>query len=190
MRSQKFASRRVRRGWARGFTLVELMVVVAITGVLATIGVMLVQAHFRDAKMLEAVTIIQAIRVAQEERRAEGGSYIDCSITAGAPWYPATPDADQHAWRNPGHADWARWRQLGVNRPDGTRYGFLVRAGDPGTALPAPQTASKPAWPLAPELTSPWYVIQAAGDNDKDGTLNLLVAASFNGELYVENEGE
>lgn len=190
MRSIGFAATHQKRASSRGFTLVELMVVVAITGVLATIGVMLVQAHFRDSKMLEAVAVIQSIRVAEEERRSEGGSYLDCSTTVGAPWYPTSPDADQHPWRNTAHADWARWKQLGVTRPDGTRYGFLVRAGDPGTELPAPQTVSKPTWPVAADLTAPWYVIQAAGDNDQDGTLNLVVAASFNGELYVENEGE
>ena len=175
-------------GIHRGFTLVELLVVVAITGILATIGTMLVRKHFKLAKTTEASALIQAIRVAEESQRAESGTYQNCSVTAGTPWYPAAPDGMQHAWKQPSHADWDRWKQLDVSRPEGTQFGFLVRAGSPANPLPIPQTTDKPTWPAAP--ADPWYVIEAAGDRDRDGTFSRLLAASFNGELYVENDGE
>jgi len=175
-------------GFARGFTLVELLVVVTITGILATIGTMLVRKHFKDAKTTEAAALIQAIRVAEESQRAESGAYQNCSVTAGTPWYPAAPDGTQHAWQQLSHPDWDRWKQLDVSRPEGTQFGFLVRAGTPANALPVPLTTDKPTWPTT--LADPWYVIQAAGDRDRDGTLSRLLAASFNGELYVENDGE
>ena len=38
--------------------------------------------------------------------------------------------------------------------------------------------------------TDSWYVIQAAADNDQDGIFCVVVGASLNGEVYVENEGE
>jgi len=176
-----------KRGSVRGFTLVELLTVVAITGLLATIGTILVRKHFAHAKTTEAVATIAAIRMAEEARRAETGTYQNCSPASGTPWYPAAPDGTLHSWTMAPHADYPSWRQLHVSQPDGTRFGFLLRAGNPGSALPTPVTASKPTWPTP---TDPWYVIQAAGDQDKDGTYTLVVATSFNAELYVENDGE
>ena len=69
------AKRRRKRAQSHGFTLVELLTVVAITGVLATIATFMVRKHFADAKTTEAVAIIQSIRAAQESRRAETGTY-------------------------------------------------------------------------------------------------------------------
>jgi prepilin-type N-terminal cleavage/methylation domain-containing protein len=175
-----------KRRFQRGFTLVELMAVVTITAILGTVGVVLVRQHFRDAKSSEAVTLIQAIRVAEESRRAETGTYQNCS-GAGTPWYPGTPNGTMRAWQQPAHTDYAAWRNLGISRPSGTQFGFLVHAGNPGTALPTPVTNQKPTWTTP---VDPWYVIQGAGDRDKDGTFSFFLASSFNGELYTENDME
>jgi len=186
---RQLAAGRKTRGVSRGFTLVELLTVVAITGVLATIGTMLVRQRFKEAKTTEATTLMQALRGAQESRRAETGTYQNCSAAGtGTLWYPASPDGRYRAWKNSSHGDWDNWKQLDVSRPEGTQFGFLVNAGSPAQTPTAPQTASKPTWPTG--LADPWYVIQAAGDRDKDTKLSLMVAASFNGELYIENDGE
>lgn len=187
MRAGDRLLRRRERAQTAGFTLVELMTVVAIVGILAALAVVGVRQHFADAKATEATALIQALRAAQESRRAEVGLYLNCSTSAADAWYPADPDGKLRSWVHTSHADAVRFRLLGVSRPEGTRFGYLVNAGSPGQTMTEPQTGDKPTWPTTAD---PWYVIQAAGDRDDDGVNMLFLASSLNGELYVENEHE
>jgi prepilin-type N-terminal cleavage/methylation domain-containing protein len=181
-----FAKRRRNYGQSRGFTLVELLTVVAITGVLATIAVFLVRKHFQEAKTLDAMSVVQAIRGGQESHRSENGAYLDCSSTSGL-WYPATPDGKTRSWVPSTHADLACWRQLGISASTSTQFGFKTFAGSTGTISAVLDVASPPTWPAA---TDPWYIIEAGGDRDQDGQFSYLLAASLNGEVYVENDTE
>ena len=175
-----------RRGRA-GFTLVELMTVVAITGVLAAIGVTLVKGHISTAKAGRALVGVQAIRVAEEQYRAQGGQYLGCSTSV--VWYPnETPGSVEQDWRKPTHAHGPCWITLGVPRNGGTQYGYLVNAGRPGDAYPALQTTNDPTLPNP--AGDVWYVIQVKGNIDGDAVPMLGVATSFSGETYIENESE
>jgi type IV pilus assembly protein PilA len=187
MRAGHRLMRRRERAQNAGFTLTELMAVVAIMGILATLGIASVVKHVADAKATESTALIQAIRGAQESQRSESGMYLDVSTTAGPQWYPAAPDGKARAWQFPSHADYARWRLLGISRPEGTRFGYLVNAGPPNAAMTVPQSSSKPTWPVPAD---PWYVIQAAGDRDNDDINMVVVTSSINGELYVERDSE
>jgi prepilin-type N-terminal cleavage/methylation domain-containing protein len=178
----------VRRRQSAGFTLVELMTVVAITGVLAAIGVMLVRGHVNVAKANRALSGISSLRAAEEAFRAENGTYLDCS-GVNANWYPMLePGKAKYEWHQPTtHPDGARWAALAVTNTSPTQYGFLLNAGSPSAPYPTLQTAVKPTLPASPE---PWYVIQVKGDIDGDKVPMLGLATSFNGEVYLENEGE
>src|ERR1700761_4216512 len=68
----------VRRRSA-GFTLTELMVVVAIVGILALIGVVSYRKVVNSAKVTEATGMVSAIRIAQESYHAEAGQYATVS---------------------------------------------------------------------------------------------------------------
>lgn len=172
---------------SRGFTLVELLTVVALTGILATIGVMLVRKHFADSKTTEAIWILQAIRGAQEAHRAETGLYLNCSSSKTA-WFPASPDGKKRAFASTTHGDRVAWRRLGISVPEGTQFGFLAFAGHPGAAYPQLELSTQPPWPTP--TPDSWYILQAAGDRDSDGVFSYVVASNFNGELYLENDGE
>jgi len=178
----------LRRLHSAGFTLVELMTVVAITGILAAVGVTLIRGHLNVAKANRALSGIAAIRAAEESFRAENGRYLDCSGTT-KKWYPMVePGKSKYEWHQTGHIDGARWALLPVTDTSPTQYGFLLNAGTPNTAYPTSfETAQDPALTPSPD---PWYIIQVKGDLDGDKIPMLGLATSFNGEVYLEHEGE
>jgi type IV pilus assembly protein PilE len=64
----------LRRG---GFTLIELMIVVVIIGVLASIAIPAYQNHVRNAQRTDGTTALMDLRMAQERWRANNPSYTD-----------------------------------------------------------------------------------------------------------------
>lgn len=172
---------------ARGFTLVELMVVVVITGILAVIGLTLLRRYVFSARTVEALGVIQSIGAAQMRWRAETQSYLDVS-TSLIHWYPnPAPDSRKFAWENPAGNDFANWQLLAPEVPMPVHFGYAVRAGAPGVAPPLLATAEQPVWGVPVE---PWWVVQAMADSDEDGVRAYFVTSSFTGEVYSEREGE
>ena len=170
-----------------------MMVVVAITAILAMVGVMLFRKYIGASKGTEAMAVIQAVRAAEESYLAENHTYLDVSTqNSRKDWYPmVTPSKTRYAWQQPGHSDAARWQALApvVNRP--VQFGFLVYAGNAGVAVPALQI------PGAPAISTPtddWYVIQAEGDTDGNGRFAQYMSGSAAnqaaGQVWSQNEGE
>jgi prepilin-type N-terminal cleavage/methylation domain-containing protein len=181
------SSRNARRR-SQGFSLVEMLVVVTITGVLALVGVMLFRKYIASSKGAEAASVIQAIRAAEESYLAENHLYLNVSTATN--WYPVvTPGTSLHSWKvGPGgHPDVNNWNALAPAITRSVQFGYLANAGIAGTARTTPQTAQNPNWP-AP--TDAWYLIQARGDVNGDGVFSEYVASEADSELYVENEGQ
>jgi type IV pilus assembly protein PilE len=62
---------------AKGFTLLELMIVVAVIGILAMIAYPSYQTHVMKSRRTEAKTGLLALAQAQEEYRGENNEYAD-----------------------------------------------------------------------------------------------------------------
>jgi type IV pilus assembly protein PilA len=86
---------RRRSAHANGFTLIELMIVVAIIGILASIAIPNFLMFQLRSKTSEAKTNLAAIRTAEEGHFAEFGMYVSA-----AP-HPAAPTTSRQAWTLP-----------------------------------------------------------------------------------------
>jgi prepilin-type N-terminal cleavage/methylation domain-containing protein len=182
------------RGSARGFTLTELMVVLLIMGVLATIGFAAVRRHVRAAWGAEALGMVQSIRAAQERWRSEHMMYLNVS-SPGASWYPVDPTATGNEnTRSPfffppgeGHIDNDEWLALRPTVSGPVRFGYMVNAGVANAPMTVPVAGPSVTWPTPQDN---WYVIQALGDTDWNGVTSYYRGSSLSGEVFVENAGE
>jgi hypothetical protein len=141
------------------------------------------------SKSSEAMTMLNSIRANQETFKDETYSYLNVSLGDLARLYPNTaPGRFKAAWRNPSHADFARWQQLGVDANGPVAFGYAVAAGAAGGTLPTLTTERNLNYPASP--AEPWYIAVARADHNGDGVRSLIVASSFTNEVYVEKEDE
>jgi len=152
-----------------GFTLIELMIVVAIVGILAMIAVPAFRGYVMRARMTEGYTMLGEIREREEAYRGEFGQY--CGNLA---WNPTTyaPPSGFLAFDTAEPS----WAQLGVV-PDGpVRFQYNVAVGVPGTT---------PSGISGFTGDDYWFVIQGQVDLDGDGTTAVLEGYSPAHNLYL-----
>ncbi|MBF0118221.1 MAG: prepilin-type N-terminal cleavage/methylation domain-containing protein [Desulfobacterales bacterium] len=110
----------------KGFTLIELMIVVAIIGILAAIAIPNFRNYQLKAKRSEAPTNLKAIKVSEESYRAESGTYKSCAAT------PATaPQATKSAFTGGGAND---FQAIGWS-PSGNVYGQYTATNSNSTSF-------------------------------------------------------
>jgi type IV pilus assembly protein PilA len=176
-----------------GFTLIELMIVVAIIGILAALAIPAFISYIRRSKTAEATANLNSIfksdasYYAQERTgrglEAETSGFCIVSTEGQNPADEGTPDQDKHNF-NPNATS---VKALGFTIADPVYYVYSITAAEGGN------TCSH-----TPNETS-IYTFTANGDLDGDdtqSTFELAVGSSSENELYkargfyIQNEVE
>jgi type IV pilus assembly protein PilA len=189
----------------QGFTLMELMIVVAIVGVLATLAVFMFTKHVAKAKASEVPAMFAELKLREQQFHLEYEEYLQTGASDTAFFPSATPPgsspqsydvgassappAPQDA-RYPG----AAWVSLKVN-PDKTSLYcvYVVRAGAGGDDTNVGGTASGAPFELGSTIPVPpvnWFYLLASCDFDGDGTTSTYFALSDSEGTMVSNPGE
>jgi prepilin-type N-terminal cleavage/methylation domain-containing protein len=186
----------------RGFTLIELMAVVIITGVLATLAVYGVRKYVYSSKTTEAIHMIGSIKSAEESYRSETFKYAGAApdkLDADANFYPkgGFPGKYKADWTNTSHSDYANvWGPLGVLSDSPVLFEYVVVAGT-GALVNPPRDCTGISWGASGSAnTGPYYIVKAQADQNGDsigfgdGKMSCFTSCNLTGEIFRAHEDE
>jgi prepilin-type N-terminal cleavage/methylation domain-containing protein len=176
-----------------GYTLVELMVAVAIVGILATLATYGVRKYLLAAKSAEPIEIINSIRASQESYKDETFKYLDVSSGVIDSYFPFDNANEMKgkakSWLAGGDAILQGWDELGVRPSAAVQFGYACVAKD-GQTPPSATDLRVEKSPLPASPSGWWYVVRAVGDRDGDGELSSFIGSSFTDHIYYESDTE
>jgi prepilin-type N-terminal cleavage/methylation domain-containing protein len=184
------SSRPLRRSVA-GFSLLELMVVVVIVGILATVAGQSYKRFTRRARVQEAISLLGDIRIKQENYYQTYHRYVSTGASD-ADFWPKDVDWTKLAtkWgidctKAGDVAANAGWCSLGAGYKftDTVNFQLLVIGRDPGNPqVPPVQYVQNP--------NVDWWYARARADFDVDGTFSNIYLSSEMREPFMEDELE
>jgi len=180
-----------------GFTLIELMIVVAIIGILAAIAIPNFLQYQMKSRQSEAKTNLMAIKTSEVSWQGERGCYL--AVTAAPAVAPGATKSQPQNWNTAG-SPWLTpvtpapaWCQVGVNN-----VGTFADLGFQATGLVYYQYATGPkagpwtscngavAAPAATDMTQEAGVdVAGAGGFRATAASNLDGAGTINGGISV-----
>lgn len=175
----------------RGFTLVELMITVAIVAVLAVLAMVGYSRWTRSAKTAEATAMIGSIKGQQDTYRAETLRYLDCTnggmtLTTS---YPAAPPTDQKQTFDlnacGGNLVCQSFRKLNVQSSGPVYYDYSCAAGPADGA--AVTGFSGHSYGTANDV---WVIVRAVGNLNNDATQSTYESSSFDSTIWSVNPDE
>jgi len=134
---------------SRGFSLTELMITMAIIGILAAVTIPAYRNHVRKVMIAEAKANLGEIKILQEAYRAEKNTYLACGATPAA-----IPSGSPVSWAGGGIANFTTLKFT----PSGQVYFQYAVTGASTTAFTATATAD-----LDKNGTAATYTITNAG---------------------------
>lgn len=131
----------------KGFSLIELMIVVAVIGILAAVAYPAYQDYVIRAKRGEAMNALAELRIAQEKWRANNTNFVTSTASLGS-LSIATSTVD-------GNYD------LTLLEPTGSQVGFLAIASP---AVGSTQVNDTTCGAFAVDRNGPWETGYASSD--------------------------
>ena len=163
-----------------GFTTIELLIGVAIVGILAAVAIPSFKSYVYRGRMSEAVTVLNEIKTRQETYRSRYGNYA--AVSGGGAWSSANYTPNTVPGRDPvGWPGGDEWEELGLTSPGPVRFRYATVAGAPGSTVPANSGLSNLDF---------WYAAQAEGDLDGDGDSFILEVYSNSRIMYNSAAGK
>lgn len=164
----------------KGFTLIELMVVVAIIGALTVLAVNGYQGYTQEARSAEAINFLGGLRASQESYFQTFGRY--CGEGGGWSVHPEGPPGKEKMTWLPINDE--AWLHLGVDAPaPSVWYQYRFKAGGPND--PPPGDAF-----TAQDNGRDWYQIQAVSDFNSNGSQGVFEVTSRNPKPFQVSEDQ